>query len=335
MNLTDRDWKEFKIYDIFNHQRGKRQVESSRKKGNIPYFSASKENNGLTDFISNPAFIINTNAIIYSTFGDAYFVEKKFSTSDEITILQNSRLNKYNGLFISKCINQNKTKYSFGRKAFSNKINKDKIMLPVMKEKKNFPDWDFMENYIKEKLKEKKDKYERYKKKALKGLEYKEVDSLAAKSWNEFFIEDLFDVKSGVRLTKENMQEGKIPFIGSVDSNNGITNFVSNINNSLDSNVLGVNYNGSVCEAFYHSYECIFSDDVKHLSLKNCKGNKFIYLFFKTIIYKQKVKFTYGYKFNGNRMKRQLIMVPVNKQGKPDYDYMEQYIKNIMMKKYN
>ena len=33
---------------------------------------------------------------------------------------------------------------------------------------------------------------------------------------------------------------------------NGITNFVSNSNDSLDSNVLGVNYNGSIVENFYH-----------------------------------------------------------------------------------
>ncbi|MCT7506092.1 restriction endonuclease subunit S [Aliarcobacter cryaerophilus] len=145
--LENKEWKEFKIYNIFSHQRGKRQIEANRKKGNIPYYSASQTNNGLTDFISNPTFKISTNAIIYSTFGDAYYVEKDFSTSDEITILTNSKLNKFNGLFISKSINQNKSKYSFGRKAFSNKIGKDKIMLPINDKKE--PDFEYMEQYIK------------------------------------------------------------------------------------------------------------------------------------------------------------------------------------------
>ena len=48
----------------------------------------------------------------------------------------------------------------------------------------------------------------------------------------------------------------------------------------------------------------------------------------------QKPKYTYGYKFNENRMRRQLIMVPVTDNGDPDYLYMEQYIKNMMLKKY-
>ena len=35
-----------------------------------------------------------------------------------------------------------------------------------------------------------------------------------------------------------------------------------------------------------------------------------------------------------SRMKRQIIMLPVNDAGNPDYEYMEQYIKNLMIKKY-
>ena len=45
------------------------------------------------------------------------------------------------------------------------------------------------------------------------------------------------------------------------------------------SNVLGVNYNRSVVENFYHPYKAIFSDDVKRLSLKEVEGNEFLYLF--------------------------------------------------------
>lgn len=133
---------------------------------------------------------------------------------------------------------------------------------------------------------------------------------LTDREWPEFEIGKICHIKSGVRLTKQNMQEGNIPFIGATDSNNGITEFVSNTNGSIDKNVLGVNYNGSVVENFYHPYRCLFSDDVKRLELKNEIGNKWIYLFLKSVILKQKIKYQYGYKFNAHRMKRQKILLP-------------------------
>jgi hypothetical protein len=155
------------------------------------------------------------------------------------------------------------------------------------------------------------------------------VGVLSEKGFGEFFIEDIFKIKAGKRLTKAAMTKGVIPFIGASDSNNGITNFVSNTNSSLDSNVLGVNYNGSVVENFYHPYQAMFSDDVKRLSLKEIEGNEFLYLFAKTVILKQKSKFQYAYKFNEERMSRQKILLPITSQGSPDYAYMENYIKQL------
>ena len=150
------------------------------------------------------------------------------------------------------------------------------------------------------------------------------------REWEKFYIggnEGIFQILSGKRLTTADMDSGTIPFVGATDSNNGVTNFVGTVNNTLDQNVLGVNYNGSVAEAFYHPYQCVFSDDVKRLHLKGREDNKYVLLFLATVIKQQKVKFTYGYKFNANRMNRQIILLPINSEGEPDFDFMEQYIK--------
>ena len=150
------------------------------------------------------------------------------------------------------------------------------------------------------------------------------------REWKGFYIggeKGVFIISSGKRLTTADMDNGTVPFIGATDSNNGITNYVKTVNNTLDQNVLGVNYNGSVAETFYHPYKCIFSDDVKRLHVKNGIENRYVYLFLATIIKLQKVKFTYGYKFNANRMNRQIILLPVNKSKEPDYDFMETFIK--------
>lgn len=328
-SLKDREWKEFLITEIFSRiQRGKRQKSEDRITGHIAYYSASIGNNGLTDFISNPSFIFKDNAIIYSTFGDAYFVPANFSTSDEITILYSKKLNKYNALFIVQALQQNHSKYCFGRKAFSNKITKDKIMLPV--NVKDEPDYKFMEEYIKERETNLKNQYKEHVRSLVDNL-YKKVSF--DKEWQDFTISKIFEIKAGKRLTKANMKQGSIPFIGATDSNNGITNFVSNENASTDCKVLGVNYNGSVVETFYHPYKCTFSDDVKRFSTKEVVGNKYIYLFLKNAILKQKCKYMYGYKFNENRMLKQRIMLPVNLKGEPDYKFMGDYMKYLEQKK--
>ena len=151
--------------------------------------------------------------------------------------------------------------------------------------------------------------------------------------WAAFAIQDICEIHSGVRLTKQDMQEGKIPFVGASDSNNGITAFIANKNASLDKDVLGVNYNGSVVENFYHPYECLFSDDVKRLKIKSKQAGKYAYLFLKTMILKQKSKYQYGYKFNAARMTKQKILLLVDTDGRPDWQEVERFMRKLELRK--
>ena len=151
------------------------------------------------------------------------------------------------------------------------------------------------------------------------------MEKLSEKKWDEFVLDDIFTVGAGKRLETRNKIEGMRPFIGATDNGNGVTGFVGNDNASKDSNVLGVNYDGAPCVAFYHPYECIFTDSVKRLHLKNQEDNKFVLLFFTSIFAMQRVKYSYGYKFKEKRMHRQKLMLPVDDKGKPDYAYMTLY----------
>lgn len=164
--------------------------------------------------------------------------------------------------------------------------------------------------------------------------DYVEIPSLDEKNWAVFSLSEVFTVSAGKRLETRNKVPGDRPFIGATDNGNGVTGFVGNDNASKDSNVLGVNYNGAPCIAFYHPYECIFTDDVKRLHLRGVDDNKYLLLFFVAIFGQQRVKYSYGYKFKEQRMLRQKLMLPVNDDSKPDYEYMEQYSKNMMLRKY-
>ena len=153
------------------------------------------------------------------------------------------------------------------------------------------------------------------------------------KIWKPFPMGAIFVILPGKRLEKINMIPGSIPFVGSSDRNNGITAYCGNMNESLDANVLGLNYNGSVCEAFYHPYMCLFSDDVKRLKLAEYENNKYVLLFIGTCIKQQKVKYMYSYKFNEKRMRSQYILLPTRHTGEPDYEFMESFVKEMIAKK--
>lgn len=147
------------------------------------------------------------------------------------------------------------------------------------------------------------------------------------REWKDFALSELFTILPGKRLETRNKVKGITPFIGASSANNGITGFIGNDNSSRDFNVLGVTYNGAPCMAFYHPYECLFTDDVKRFHLKDHCDNEFVLLFFVALFSKQKKIFSYGYKFKKERMVRQRIMLPIDSNGRPDWKFMEDYVR--------
>ncbi|QMT33027.1 restriction endonuclease subunit S [Conchiformibius steedae DSM 2580] len=337
-NLKEIEWREFFISDIFTKiQRGKRLTKGNQQAGEMPYVSSTASNNGVDNFIGNSLGVrIFENCLTLAnsgSVGSTFFHHYRFVASDHVTALQMEQPNKYVYLFLSTLLKRLEEKYSFNREINDKRIQREKILLPVNSEGK--PDWQFMENFMRQIEQNKIHTLLKY----YNSLNYIEnfVQGGVAFcktqiKWAVFAIEEVCEILSGVRLTKQDMIIGNMPFVGASDSNNGITAFVANQNSSLDKNVLGVNYNGSVVENFYHPYECLFSDDVKRLKIKSENADKYAYLFLKAAILQQKSKYQYGYKFNATRMSRQKIMLPENGNGQPDWVYMSQYMEQIKLR---
>jgi hypothetical protein len=338
-DLKNIQWGEFEIGIELPVKNSKAYHKTKLKEatfGGISYVSRTNLNNGVESIVSNSNYKVNKqDTIVFGAENATFFYQpNKYITGNKMYYLEKDNLNKYSGLFIQMMLNKSIAGcgFGYGKGLIGSRVEKRFLMLPITT--KSNPDYAFMEQFMRQKEQEKIEKFQNYIIKRIEQVkDFKEVKPLNQKEWGEFFIEDIFNIRAGKRLTKANMKKGLMPFIGASDSNNGITNFVSNSNSSLDSNILGVNYNGSVVENFYHPYKAIFSDDVKRLSLKKINGNEFLYLFIKTIILKQKSKFQYAYKFNESRMVRQKLLFPTDKKGQPDYDYMENYIKKLEYKK--
>lgn len=256
--------------------------------------------------------------------GSAFFHQYEFVASDHVTKLKRSGLDKYAYLFMVPIINRLSKKYSFNREINDNRIKREKLLLPVNRDGEI--DFAFMSSFMQEM---EADILKTTLKVFSNRLNNSQMQVRGVK-YKAFILSDIFTILPGKRLTKADMNSGSRPFIGATDSNNGITAWVDNSNESLDSEVLGVNYNGSVVETFYHPYECIFSDDVKRLHLKGDKKvSSHLMLYLKTMIVQQKIKFEYGYKFNEKRMQTQKIMLPIDEHAQPNWQYMETYMQNV------
>lgn len=97
--------------------------------------------------------------------------------------------------------------------------------------------------------------------------------SLDSRNWDAFFIEDVAEILSGRDIYERERLDGLIPYITATANNNGIGYFVANSNETLESNCLSVNRNGSVGYCFYHPYKALYGNDTRKLRPK--KNNKF------------------------------------------------------------
>lgn len=345
LSLQDRDWSTFHLTELFDSiQRGKRLKRADQQQGTIPYVSSSALNNGVDGFISKAngcrVFSDCISLANSGSVGSAFYEPFEFVASDHVTHLKRKGLKKEHCLFLVATLGKQASNFNFNREINDQRIQGMQVMLPI--DTLGNPDWKFMEDYIREREAIQVERCREFLMKRAADIEIERervIDfelnssSLFRRKWKSYPISQIFNIRSGKRLESRNRKPGRRPFIGALDNSNGIAGFAGDNNSSLDSNVLGVNYNGNgVCLGFYHPYECIFSDDVKRFHLKSNEGNEFIYLFLKVAIQQQKSKFGYLYKFNATRMARQSIMLPSTDNGEPDLVFMETVGRTITLR---
>lgn len=260
--LDDLKWQMFRLEDIFNISATQSSIDKKNlvnHTGTIPYITRTDKNNGIDCFVGEqPKYNLDEGNVI--TIGldtqTVFYQSVPFYTGQNIQILRHPRLNRYIASFLLVPIKNTMVNLNWGGNgATLTRLRRSRIFLPSTNGE---PAWDFMEKFMHEKetniLKSTISKL-------CTRLIHNELTggNSIHPNWKPFPLSYIFIILPGKRLTKSDMTEGSRPFIGASDSNNGITAWVENSNESLDSNVLGVNYNGSVCETFYHPYKCIFS----------------------------------------------------------------------------
>jgi len=146
-------------------------------------------------------------------------------------------------------------------------------------------------------------------------------------NWKLFKLDDLFELKKGKRLTKAQMKPGTVPFISSIDSNNGVSAYIGQ-KAIHEGNTLTVNYDGSVAEAYYQS-DPFWALDAVNVLYPKFPMNKLSGLFIVGVIRREKYRFNYGRKWHLERMANSWIKLPATPSGELDLAYMEKYVKSL------
>ena len=234
----------------------------------------------------------------------AFVQTRPFYTAFHIMVLEPKKLlSVQEKMFYCLCIQKNAYRYSYGRQA--NKTLKN-IEIPD-----KIPEWVNQRSIFP----------------VTTGVQ-KGFHPILTANWKEYRLSELFSVSVSNDSNLQNSSAGKIPYVASSSDYNGVTAYVNALPAQRE-NTLTIARNGSVGSVFYQNRPyCASPDDVRILTPK-FKMNVYNALFIKTVIEQEKFRYTYGRKLGTKRIQNLKIRLPAKKNGKPDFDYMTQYIQSL------
>ncbi len=286
------------------------------KKG-VPYVGRSMKNNGITAYVErvdtppNPAHTISVSGggSVLECF---YQSEEFYSGRDLFFLKPKTNLNEKQMLAYCYLIKLNKYKYNYGRQA--NKTLGNLII----------PEPDELPNWVNNDEISKKFKFK--------------IDSINKKPFNEDKnfktfkiggdggIFDIYGTKTTPKKILAKYGEGKYPYVTTQTENNGVEEFYNHyteIGNVLcvDSAVVGF------CS--YQAENFSASDHVEVLKPKKFELNKYLALYFCTMLNADIFRYNYGRKRSQSRLEQSTIDLPADKEGNLDLNWIENFIKSL------
>ena len=246
--------------------------------------------------------------------------------------LECSQLNNYKAAFVVVILRQIlEQRFNYSYKSTLKRISKLEIPLPVTSD--GNLDWDMMEAYIKDRMACVKQQEKEELKKKIEELETRVLPkpniprpTIAGKATADFPLGQVFPtITRGIQISKRNRKPGTLPYISASLLNHGEADFVSIDEKYIYKDCLTVPFIGGENCTFYHDGEFVPSANV--IILKNENLDKFMYIFLIGIINIIMTRFNYGYVASLERLQKQTIPLPITSDGKPDWEFMSDYIK--------
>ncbi len=287
---------------------------SKRNSEFVSFVSRTENNNGVSAFVKidpelkpipKNTLTVAVSGSVLSTFLQPY---EYYSGRDLYYLTPKREMTERELIYYAICIKKNKYKYSYGRQA--NKTLRD-LLIPAI-----VPD-RFLNLKI-DKLNE-------------DSISNKKTP-LDTENWKWFKLSDLFTFERGKCGSAEKLLEkgDEISYVGAKKEDNGFMyKVVRDENYVTKSNCIVFigDGQGSVGYSTYQEVDFIGSTT---LSMgRNDNLNKYNAIFIITLLDKERFKYSFGRKWNGEKLKNTKIKLPANKNGNPDWQFMEDYIKSL------
>lgn len=346
-------WLQFKIADIFETEivgkklqvpTGSYIAKKDLREGSIPRITVSGFDNGISGYyaenINVSDYRIFENFISVSFLGTVFYQKGKASLDMKVHCLKpkNIKLNHHIAWFLVSVIRKIITYSTYNDQLSSTVLPNLVITLPSKLNTKGEyePDWQYMEDYIKDI--EKKVQFSSVQFSLSSKTEKENID---CQKWKYFHLYDIFDIDMGTKLDriKMKMDNPTIDFVGRANTGQGVTTKVNKIDGlepykaGYLTLALGGAYLGSCFiqkNDFYTSQNVIVLIPKVDMSFK-------VKQFISTSIF---VESQLHYKAFIDELNPHIktdfqFKLPVDDNGNPDWNYMDNYIALIEKKAKN
>ena len=343
LKLTDVEWGEFFIggsnglFDITSTKSGIDKNKLNNEVGFIPYITRTDMQNGINMFITdkqNNRYNIDEGNVI--TIGldtqTVFYQPTAFYTGQNIQVLRNNNLNKYTAMFIIPSIKIQMQKFNWGGNgATLGRLNRTRLILPVNSQGQ--PNWQFMEDYIKQEQKQQSQKIIDYYERKLVELAGDMV-GLDKVEWKEFSVGELFDIKIGKNIdgNKVDRVNGGTAYITRKENTNGLDGFVNYDSEFLNSIYPVITIGNETAEPYVQDFP-FFTGTKVNILLPKFKMDISILKYIATSLRQHKGKYSYSFTINSTRLKKQNILLPADKNGNPNFQYMSDFVKKLELDK--
>lgn len=163
-----------------------------------------------------------------------------------------------------------------------------------------------------------------------------EISDLDEKEWRPINLCSLFTFERGKEKNMAALASGDIALVSARNVNNGVKGFIKHPAKIIaGGNVLTLNNDGDGGAGLAYYQAISFALDTHVTALHPIqKIAPEALIFMSASISKQHSIFGHGRSISLQRASRIQSMVPVTDSGEPDYDYMEQYVRNMLLRKY-